>query len=286
MKQVTLKTKKKINKYLRIAVQVVFLLMIPSIFTTAFSGVKYIFTSIGNGNEIEATSFVSVLLMLCLFTIIFGRFFCGYACAFGSVGDWIHELYLRICKIMKKKPLQISKELKKGLSVVKYIILLIIVVLCFKEKYEITKGWSPWDAFSMIRAGNFQIKEYIPAIIILALIIAGMAVCERFFCRFLCPMGAVFSVLPVLPFFSLARDREQCIKGCIACTNKCPSDIELPDAGDDIQSGDCFMCQKCMDVCPKSNIKISAPGKIKGNEVSFVIVRAILLIIIMKYAGV
>lgn len=116
-------------------------------------------------------------------------------------------------------------------------------------------------------------------IIILLLIIVGMAVCERFFCRFLCPMGAVFSLLPILPFFSLGREREKCIKGCRACINKCPSDIELPELGTDIQSGDCFMCQKCIDICPKSNVRTSVK-KLRGNESMFTLIKVILLIIL------
>ncbi|WP_448903449.1 4Fe-4S binding protein [Eubacterium sp.] len=285
MKNITPKMKKKMNIYLRLIIQIIFSLIMPSIFTTAFSGVKYIFTQIGNGQSIELTSFVTVLIVLCIYTIAFGRFFCGFACAFGSVGDWIHEVYLIICKKLKKKPLVINEKIRKKSTLVKYIILAAIVIICFCGVYSKTKGWSPWEVFSMLLAGNISLSTYVPAIIILLLIIVGMAVCERFFCRFLCPMGAVFSLLPILPFFSLGREREQCIKGCRACTNKCPSDIELPELGEDIQSGDCFMCQKCIDICPKSNVRTSVK-KLRGNESMFTLIKVILLIILMKYAGV
>lgn len=285
MKNITPKMKKKMNIYLRLIIQIIFFLIMPSIFTTAFSGVKYIFTQIGNGQSIELTSFVTVLIVLCIYTIVFGRFFCGFACAFGSVGDWIHEVYLIICKKLKKKPLVINEKIRKKSTLVKYIILAAIVITCFCGVYSKTKGWSPWEVFSMLLAGNISLSTYVPAIIILLLIIVGMAVCERFFCRFLCPMGAVFSLLPILPFFSLGREREQCIKGCRACTNKCPSDIELPELGEDIQSGDCFMCQKCIDICPKSNVRTSVK-KLRGNESMFTLIKVILLIILMKYAGV
>lgn len=285
MKNITPKMKKKMNIYLRLIIQIIFFLIMPSIFTTAFSGVKYIFTQIGNGQSIELTSFVTVLIVLCIYTIVFGRFFCGFACAFGSVGDWIHEVYLIICKKLKKKPLVINEKIRKKSTLVKYIILAAIVIICFCGVYSKTKGWSPWEVFSMLLAGNISLSTYVPAIIILLLIIVGMAVCERFFCRFLCPMGAVFSLLPILPFFSLGREREQCIKGCRACTNKCPSDIELPELGEDIQSGDCFMCQKCIDICPKSNVRTSVK-KLRGNESMFTLIKVILLIILMKYAGV
>ncbi|MFQ9387568.1 MAG: 4Fe-4S binding protein [Coprococcus sp.] len=95
---------------------------------------------------------------------------------------------------------------------------------------------------------------------LLVLIMVGMAVQERFFCRFLCPMGAVFSWLPMLPFFTLKREREQCIKGCSACTKQCPSDIGLPEVGSLNVSGDCFQCQKCIDTCPRAEYSLRIAG--------------------------
>lgn len=221
--------------------------------------------------------------MLCLYTIVFGRFFCGFACAFGTLGDFVREFYVWICKKVKRKSVGISDSINKRLSVIKYFILTIIILLCFAGVYSGIKGWSPWDVFFMIIAGNLKISGYVPALIILLFIIVGMAVCERFFCRFLCPMGAVFSILSVLTFFSISRNREQCIKGCSGCTKVCPSKIELPDLKEDIQPGDCFMCQKCMNICPKQNVKL---GLVKGNGITFIIVRGLILILIMKWAGI
>lgn len=59
--------------------------------------------------------------------------------------------------------------------------------------------------FSMLHAGNFKLGGYIVGLVLLVLILVGMAFQERFFCRVLCPMGAVFSMLPVLPLFTLLQ---------------------------------------------------------------------------------
>lgn len=137
----------------------------------------------------------------------------------------------------------------------------------------------------MLHAGNLHLQGYLPGVILLLLIIVGMCLEERFFCRNLCPMGAVFSLLPVLPFFALHRDRENCIKGCSGCTKKCPSGIGLPEDGSLKVEGDCFQCQKCIDTCPKKHIHTGIKG-LKGNEFWFTILRAILLLVIMIWAGV
>ena len=146
------------------------------------------------------------------------------------------------------------------------------------------RGKSPWDVFSMIHAGNFGFERYTVGGIVLILLVVGMCFQKRFFCRFFCPMGAVFSILPVLPFFSLHRDRENCIKNCTACTRKCPSGIELPRKGSLEVRGDCFQCQKCIDTCPKSNIHCGIHELI-GNEILFSLFRAILLFCLLMWAG-
>lgn len=276
---------KKIHIYLRAVIQLLYFLFLPSAFTAAFAGVKYIFTQIGAGEKIALTSFVSVLLALCLFTVLFGRFFCGFACAFGSLGDGVHAAYLRICKKIGKKPIKLKSSWTKKLSAMKYLILAVIALLCFGGVYGKARGTSPWDVFSMIHAGNFKLGSYVPGILILLLLIAGMAIQERFFCRFFCPMGAVFALLPVLPFFAMRRDRENCIRGCSGCQKKCPAELELSASGSLETSGECFQCQKCIDTCPKGNVHCGIK-RYKGNEIIFTLVRAVLLLILFLWLGI
>lgn len=282
---VSKKQLKQIHVWLRVAIQALYFIFIPSVYTAAFAGVKYIFTQIGAGEQIELTSFVTVLILICAYTILFGRFFCGFACAFGSLGDAVHALYKYVFKKMTKKPYLIPDKWANWLDKLKYVVLTGIVLMCFAGVYGKAKGTSPWDVFSMIRAGNFKLGGYITGVVVLIVIIAGMCLEERFFCRNLCPMGAVFSLLPVLPFFALHRNRENCIKGCSACTKKCPSGIGLPEDGLSRVEGDCFQCQKCIDICPKGNIHTGI-RILKGNEVWLTLLRALLLALILIRAGV
>lgn len=277
IRNLTAKQKKKILRWLRAAIQLLYFLFLPSAFTAAFAGVKYIAVQLGSGARVEFTAFTMALAGLCLFTILFGRFFCGFACAFGSLGDGVRAFYVWICRRLKKRPVRFSAKWNARLSMVKYVILAVIVFLCFSGVYSDFRGTSPWDVFSMLHAGNFRLRAYIPGLIFLLLILVGMCVQERFFCRFLCPMGAVFSLLPVLPVFSLRRSREKCIKGCAGCTKNCPSDIEIPPDGSYETAGDCFQCQKCMDTCPRKNIHCGVE-KLRGNELWFTLLRAGLLL--------
>ena len=279
------KKRKQIVSCLRAGIQLLYFLFLPSVFTAAFNGVKYIFTQLGQGEKIEMTAFVSALLLVCAFTIVFGRFFCGFACAFGSLGDAMHAIYGIICKKRKKKPRCIKPELAKKLALVKYGILLLVALCCFAGVCQKARGTSPWDVFSMLHAGNFRLSSYVSGIVLLLLILVGMFFEERFFCRFLCPMGAVFSLLPILPFFTLHRKRENCMRGCSACTRQCPSAVELPSDGSVEISGDCFQCQKCIDTCPKGNIRCGVK-EFHGNEILFTLFRAVFLLTLLLWAGI
>ena len=59
-----------------------------------------------------------------------------------------------------------------------------ISLLCYAGVYAKTKGTSPWEVFSMIRAGNFKLGGYAIGIVLLTILMIGMCVQERFFCRF------------------------------------------------------------------------------------------------------
>ena len=273
------------NAWIRFILQLLFFVFIPSAYSAAFAGVRNIFVQIGSEKSIEFTSFTAILILLLAYTVIFGRFFCGYACAFGSLGDWIYSVRAWICLKLGRKAKAIPEKIMSGLSYIKYANLILIALFCTAGIYEKAHGFSPWEVFSGLRAFTLDAAGYKAGIAILLLIIIGMAAHERFFCRVLCPMGAVFAILPVLPFLSLRRSRSECIKGCRACSSKCPASVELPADGSWETSSDCFQCGKCTGTCPKSNIHCGIKV-IRGNEIWFTILRAALLAILMVLIGI
>lgn len=301
------KRRNQIHNCLRFIIQLCFLLTFPSAFTAAFAGVKYTLTQIGSQSMVELTSFVLILLGLCAYTILFGRFFCGYACAFGSFGDWVHSLFTLAWKklFQKKKAPEIPIKLGQVLNYVKYLILFAILYLCFKGNYNDYQGTSPWDVFSRLESllpgldlhgekgialtiGSWKadlLSGYMIGGILLLVILLGMCLQERFFCRFLCPMGAVFSLLPVLPWFNLRRNRETCSAKCNICQNRCPAGISLPEHSTPEVLGECFQCQKCSLACPKGNVQVGLP-KIKGSNILLTLLKALLLVALMYYLNI
>lgn len=98
-----MKKKQRKVRLIRAAIQLIFFIAAPSLFSTAFAGVKSIFLAIGGQQSVTWNSFLDITALLLIITILFGRHFCGYACAFGSLGDALYELTAFIREMLWKK---------------------------------------------------------------------------------------------------------------------------------------------------------------------------------------
>ena len=116
---------KKRRTWLRAGVQLFFFVSMPGAFVAGFSGVKQLFLHIGAGEVLSADSFTLSLLGLCGFTLLFDRFFCGYACAVGSLGDAVWALSGLVQKKLfhRKKQLRLPERAVLWGQKVKYLLL-------------------------------------------------------------------------------------------------------------------------------------------------------------------
>lgn len=239
-------TLSKVMRRQRLIIQILFLLLAPQTFSLAFSGVKQLFVAIGKLDVFEANTFLVLLVFLLVFTVLFGRFFCGYACAFGTVGDILYKIVdIPLSKLgvrRKKMPAKVEGALRY----LKYVVLAFFLVASLVGAGSVVNVYSPWTAFGRILSGNFLELDVI-GLVLLVVIAIGMILKERFFCEFLCPMGAVFSLLPMLPFFRAHRHVPACTE-CGACERSCPVRIVVPN--DNAHSGECISCGRCVGACP------------------------------------
>ena len=144
-----MKKRQRDIRLIRAGIQLAFFIAAPSLFSTAFAGIKSIFLAIAAGQPVEWNSFLTVTAALLIFTCFFGRHFCGYACAFGSFGDVIYEGFAWIwtkCFHKKKKPALSEKKVHR-LQKVKYIVLALILLSCLTGVYGKLTGNQPVGCF-------------------------------------------------------------------------------------------------------------------------------------------
>lgn len=287
------------HRGLRWAVQIAFFAAFPGVWSATFSGVKYLCQQVGATDVLVVSGFLALLLAVLGYTCVFGRFFCGYACSFGFLGDAVYALATPLRRVLgldgKKLPVRARHLLHK----IKYLVLLGICAACFLGVWGRVSAFSPWGAFAGLRAGSADGIDA-GAFALLGAVVVGMAFEERFFCQFLCPLGALFALLPVLPASLFRRNRATCVPRCNRCQDRCPVGIH-PDRHA-LDAGECVACGRCADGCPVSNVSLlrvekslaekgtgvstaPRPGRppeprfcIRGTEVILVLLKAALLL--------
>jgi uncharacterized protein with FMN-binding domain len=253
----------------RRVIQIIFFIFLPGIFTTAFYAIKEVYVAIINQSFTLSTYIGSILTILAVIlpTIFLGRFFCGFLCSFGAMGDFLWFLSKKTIK-SKFRP---SEPLDAGLKWVKYGLLLYIVVVFWTlNLIALDSTASPWTIFGMYASlDGWPAAKYLLSLggLMLLLIMAGSLFIERFFCRYLCPLGAIFAVVSKLRLFHIHKNRDHC-KSCRLCTNNCAMGIPLYQY-DKITSGECINCFACMEGCPQKNVKTNtAPAVASAASVA------------------
>lgn len=247
-------------QFIRTVVQVIGFVLYSGVWAMVFNAINQIYLRLMTGAPAGAELFAYMVEALAIIpvTIIFGRFFCGWLCAFGSFTDFVYSISSKFFK--RKMPANIDAKLKY----IKYFVLAFIVVILWNGLLTTTQMLSPWDSFARIfsfnaAAGGFNFAISIPVMsigtILFLMIIVGSMFIERFFCRYLCPLGAFFAVTSKLRVFKIKKPTENC-GSCRSCTNNCPMGIEMYKK-EKIGSGECIMCMKCTSACPRANTKLS-----------------------------
>lgn len=232
-----------------------FFVLAPSSFATGFMGLKTLLMQINvmnthRGYDFEIMLFTVFLAVLLVATVLVGRYFCGYVCGFGFLGDAVYSAGNFLVKKLGIKRRPLPAKLEFALRGVKYVVLLAVCALVLAGFYTAVNNNSPWTVFGKL--ANLSVSGVtVTGAVLLGLIVFGMLFKERFFCEFLCPLGALFSLMPTLPTGRMRRQRPKCRKGCAACKQHCPVSIEPKG---NLLAGECIMCGECAEVCPQQNV--------------------------------
>ncbi len=244
-------------------IQLLFFLFLPALFIQIYQSIKSIVIFLIHGEgRVESLVFPFIVVgTISLITIILGRFFCGWMCAFGTMGDVIFQL----SHLKNNNYKQYLKNIDGILKNIKYVFLVFIVIFIWGfQLVSIPSGTNPWDLFGvMVSFGNWIsleeiISSWLVAAILLLGIIMGSIFVERFFCRYLCPLGAYFGIISRFRSLIIVKNKDNC-GACSLCTSKCSMGIDL-DHMNKVHSMECINCMECMISCPKKNAHMEFNG--------------------------
>lgn len=258
----------KLNKTqaIRHIIQLISFIIYPGLFIIIWNSFGSIYKLLITGN-ISFDTLLSPLLVLFTIipiTIIWGRFFCSYICAFGSM----QELINKIGKLLHIKKININYKKDMYLKYIKYFIIIISIFLWTLDTN--TSSFSPWNSFGILTSlNNYSKLISVGGLILLIIIIISLFI-DRFFCRYLCPLGGIFSLVSIKRLFKIKKNN-QCI-GCNRCNKTCPMNIDVNNKTNNIlNSKECIDCFKCLKNCPKKALYTSTNEAINGTIASLAI---------------
>ena len=204
----------------------------------------------------DATFRVSLYVfgVLAALGALFGRLVCGWMCPFGLFQDLLHKIPVRI----KKKNLPGHKYLKY----LKYVILIVFPILLVSIVTDLTGTSSPWFCewicpsgtllggiplvlmnSGLRAAAGFRFAWKLAILIVITIL---AIIYYRPFCKYLCPLGAIYSLFNPISSYRLIIDKDKCVS-CGTCQKACGMDIRTFETPNSLE---CIRCGSCMSACP------------------------------------
>ncbi len=193
--------------------------------------------------------------ILLLYGIIFGRWICGWLCPFGLLQDLLHKI---------KTPKLKKSRITRVLSYFKYVILVLFgiifpLIYAIKDfplpgfcKYICPAGTFGGAIGLLINPNNEGMFDMLGPLftwkfVLMISFIVGAIFIYRVFCRFFCPLGAIYGLFNRIALFGIKLEKKSCIN-CGKCITTCKMDIKT------VGDHECINCGDCVAVCPTNAI--------------------------------
>jgi polyferredoxin len=199
-----------------------------------------------------------LLLAFLLMSVLFRKAFCGWLCPVGTLSEGLWKLGRRLFKMNWRLPVWADLPLR-GL---KYLLLGLFLYAVGSMPVAAIRGFleSPYFLVADVKMMNFFRHIGTSAAITVALLVLLSVMTKNFWCRYLCPYGALVGIASWLSPTRIRRDPEACID-CAKCRRACPALLPV-DTLVSIKSAECTACMECVASCPAQGaLQLSLPGR-------------------------
>jgi polyferredoxin len=196
--------------------------------------------------------FVSFLAM----AFLLRKAFCSWLCPVGTLSEYLW----RIGRKLFRRNFQLPRWLDLPLRSLKYALLAFFVFAISNMSAGAIEQFmhSPYGAIADVRMLNFfRYLGETAAVVLGAMALASLLV-QNFWCRYLCPYGALLGIASLFSPLRIRRSEPDCID-CAKCAKACPSSLPV-DKLITIKSAECTGCLECVAVCPAEDaLQLSLP---------------------------
>jgi polyferredoxin len=178
--------------------------------------------------------------------LLLKKAFCSWLCPVGTLSE---SLWLLGKKIFGKN-ISVTKWLDYPLRSLKYLLLVFFAWSIWQMDVADLKAfiYSPYNKMADIKMFMFFANITTFALWTIIILMVFSLFIKNFWCRYLCPYGALLGALSWLSPLKITRDKSTCID-CELCTKACPSNIKV-HAVNRVWSDECMNCLACVQVCP------------------------------------
>jgi len=199
-----------------------------------------------------------LLITFLAMSFLFRKAFCSWLCPVGTISEQLWRLGQKLFR--RKHPLRLPRWLDVGLRGLKYLLLGFFLWAVTSMAADQLADFlsSPYGIIADVKMLNFFRHMGQTAAITMAVLVVASLFIQNFWCRYLCPYGALLGLVSLLSPARIRRNPESCID-CAKCVNACPSALPV-DKLVTVQSAECTGCLECVAICPaRDTLSLSLP---------------------------
>jgi polyferredoxin len=185
--------------------------------------------------------FLGFLLM----SLLLKKAFCSWLCPVGTLSEYLWKIGQRIFN----RSFHLPAWLDVPLRVLKYLLLAFFMWIIGGMSAEALDGFmaTPYGIVADVKMLNFFRDIGFTAAIVIGVLVVFSVLVQNFWCRYLCPYGALLGIASLLSPVKIRRDVEACID-CGKCAKACPANLKVDELVQ-IRSVECNACMACVAVC-------------------------------------
>lgn len=190
-----------------------------------------------------------LFLAFVLMSLLLKKAFCSWLCPVGTFSEALWKLGRKLLG----RNLRLPRWLDIPLRALKYLLLGFFLFIIGTMSAEALQSFmvTPYGVIADVKMLNFFRDIGQPAAIVIAILVFGSILVQNFWCRYLCPYGALMGLVSLLSPVKIRRDSHACID-CAKCAKACPAGLPV-DRLVQIRSAECAACLECVAVCPAEN---------------------------------